>query len=98
MTTTKTPAKKTATKKSAPKKKVVKEEVPVEPEPVVESEPVTESVPESSLTETLPETESQDPTVESIHNLISKIEMMEKESKTMKVELRKVLKSLSKDG
>ena len=99
MTATKTPVKKTAPKKSAPKKKVekvVKEEVPVEPEPVVESEPVTESAPESSLTETLPETESQDPTVESIHNLISKIEMMEKESKTMKVELRKVLKSYVK--
>ena len=86
---TKKPAvKKTPVKKSAPKS-VKKESTP---------ETVTETVPETSpetTTDTVSD-EKVDPTVESIQTLISKFEMFEKESKTAKVELRKVLKSYQK--
>ncbi len=88
----------TKTKKAPVKKTPVKKTV----SKPVKKESVTESVPETT-TETAPETspetttdEKVDPTVESIQTLISKFEMFEKESKTAKVELRKVLKAYQK--
>ena len=95
MTAPKT-SKKTVVKKTAPKKakveKTEKKETETLPETVTET--VTETAPE-----TVTETESDekvDPTVESINTLIAKFEMFEKEAKTSKVELRKVLKSYQK--
>ena len=106
MTATKTPVKKNGPKKTPTKKKTEKVE-PVKDTPVQESESVvtepvvTESVvsesvvSESVVSESL-DSEKVDPTVESINSLISKFEMFEKESKTAKTELRKVLKSYQK--
>lgn len=107
MTQTKTPTKKTAPKKAPVKKKPVKKEesvkeVPVKETPVketpVKEESVTTTVSESVPTdsELVTETEKVDPTVESINALIGKFEMFEKESKSAKNELRKVLKSYQK--
>ena len=85
--TKKTTVKKTPVKKAAPKS-VKTETVP---------ETVQETVQETttSTTETVSD-EKVDPTVESIQALISKFEMFEKESKSSKVELRKVLKAYQK--
>jgi len=78
--TPKTPVKKEV-------KKEVKEEKPVVETPVVET-PVSDTVVETE--------EKKDPVCDSIQNLINKFDMMEKEAKASKNELRKVLKLYQK--
>ena len=79
----------------APVKKEVKKEVKEE-KPVVET-PVETPVVETPVDNTVVETEEKkDPVCDSIQNLINKFDMMEKESKASKNELRKVLKLYQK--